>query len=454
MKKQKTTKGAGRLFKRYKGKDYPADAPIKGRFYLTITANGSRQKIALRNDAGEPITTRREAEAMRDRLTAPAKASDDERRAKAIAGIFQDAEERRKQAEADAERKELLTIARSWDAYLKAKKNAGEVLADRTESSYCTYWKQFTGWLSDHHPDIQAVEQITEQHAKSFAAYLADRKETNKTRNCKIGFQKSFFSMLKDADHITGNPFICIKPLKFRAQTRGKRALTIEELQRLIETAQDEYKTLFIIGTFTGLRLIDAATLKWSAIDFDRGVILTTPKKTENTSGAEVLIGIPTYMHNHLLTLSHDGAYVMPDIAYRYLNGRSRSVSKQIQRIFTDAGIERTKHSKGRTVTTYEEGFHALRHSFVSLAAERGAAMGTIQQIVGHTSEAMTEHYHHVSAKAAQDAAKLIDWTPPTPSQREPLPLWAATLVEGMTAETWAEVKTKLLDNGNTKVTI
>jgi len=48
-----------------------------------------------------------------------------------------------------------------------------------------------------------------------------------------------------------------------RAAPNSRRELTIEELRRVCNAATGELRTLLAIGTYTGLRLGDAATLRW-----------------------------------------------------------------------------------------------------------------------------------------------------------------------------------------------
>ena len=41
--------------------------------------------------------------------------------------------------------------------------------------------------------------------------------------------------------------------------------------------------------------------------------------------------------------------------------------------------------------------FHDLRHSFISMMAERGVPLPVVQSMVGHMSAAVTRHYTHIS---------------------------------------------------------
>ena len=53
--------------------------------------------------------------------------------------------------------------------------------------------------------------------------------------------------------------------------------------------------------------------------------------------------------------------------------------------------------------------FHDLRHSFISLMAERGVPLAIVQSMVGHMSARMTRYYTHISSQAARQAVELLD---------------------------------------------
>lgn len=444
-KERKAVKGGGRLFKRFGGRDYPPNAPIKANFYLTLSKDGRRVTVALKDQAGNAITGRAEAEAERDRLTAPMRAGDEVRRVKAIAGVIQDAEERLAQAVTDNEPR--LAISEAWEGYERQLKYIGRKISTGSAGTFQAYISELERWMRDHFPEVRALSEVTPDHAKAYAEYLCDKGETAKTFNNKVGFLRTFFKRMEEPARIERNPFSKIE--MHPKETQTKRALTVDELKRLIEAAEGEYKTLFCLGVFTGMRLYDCATLKWGEVDLDRGLIIRLPHKTQAT-GKPVRVGIPAYLHDHLshIAPTHRDGYLMPEIAEHYLNERKMRVSRQIKMTFKKAGIERTRHEEGRARAAFEEGFHALRHSYVSLMAERGAPMATVQALVGHSNPAMTAYYHKTTDAAALNAAAVFTLTDgtETPPQREPLPAWARDLIESQTVKNWKTIRDELLE--------
>lgn len=448
MKAQRKTKaaakGAGTLFKRQAGKTYPPDARVKAPFYLSLMRDGKRTTIALKDADGQAITDRQQAEQERSRITAPIHLKDELRRVKAVASVIQDTEERLAQAIADNEPR--LSIADSWQAYLDVLKYAQRSIADRTAYMYEGYVRAFTEWMKKNHPDVKALREVTPDHAEQYAAELVDRGMTAKTFNNTTGFLKTFFRTLRKSAELLQNPFDDVEP--HPKQTKSKRALTVEELKRLIDAADGEYRTLFCVGTFTGLRLYDCATLTWGEVDLDRGLIIRIPHKTMKT-GKPVRVGIPSFLHQHLAQIAPEqrGGFIVPEIAALYAGDRAQYVSRKIKDVFLKAGVTITRHKEGRLRAGMEEGFHALRHSYVSLMAERGAPMAAVQAIVGHANPAMTAHYTHQTDAAALGAAKLFELTDGTEQapKREPLPQWARELIEAQAARNWSKIRAELL---------
>ena len=52
---------------------------------------------------------------------------------------------------------------------------------------------------------------------------------------------------------------------------------------------------------------------------------------------------------------------------------------------------------------------HILRHTFCSHLVMRGAAMRTVQELVGHQDLAMTQRYAHLSPAALIETVRLLE---------------------------------------------
>ena len=54
-------------------------------------------------------------------------------------------------------------------------------------------------------------------------------------------------------------------------------------------------------------------------------------------------------------------------------------------------------------------GVHILRHTFCSHLVMRGAAMRSVQELVGHQDLTMTQRYSHLSPAALIDTVRLLE---------------------------------------------
>src|SRR5262249_4502530 len=86
------------------------------------------------------------------------------------------------------------------------------------------------------------------------------------------------------------------------------------------------------------------------------------------------------------------------------------NVTGPIQAFFQRCGIVTTEDAQHghRRRAIVKVGFHSLRHSFVSLCAKARAPQHVVQQLVGHGSPAMTEHYTHLDPAQKSEAIAAL----------------------------------------------
>ncbi|NLX25496.1 MAG: site-specific integrase [Lentisphaerae bacterium] len=473
--KTRSKRGAGRLYRRDgSGKEYSADSKV-GDFWLQYSVNGKRVRVRLLDEKGLPITKRTEAEAARTRILEPLLAKDKADQLRFVKARLEAAEEA--EALANEEANPPLTLADAWEAYLSSpdRPDSGQ----ETLRSYGVHWLKFKSWLREKNPAPEYLREITPQMAREYATELTRTKVSPNTYNKRMNFLKLFCKVLTELARFKVNPFEGIGHKKLRPNAR--RELTLAELKAILESATGELQTLFYLGTFTGLRLGDCCTLKWGEVDLDRGLISRVPNKTRSRGAKPVKIGIPPALFKKLAETPPNKrkGFVLPEHAalYTFTNEEGKSIRKSvitnaIQAHFRKLGINTHKEGTGTQVkpnpnipgeyieestgkrAVVEVGFHSLRHTFVSIHAERGTARGVVQAVVGHGSPAMLQHYEHIGEEAAKQAALAM------PSNivdadfevlPEPLPPWAVELAEELNSKNWKHIKIELLKRGEPK---
>ena len=450
----RSKRGQGRLYKRDStGQERKVNYKT-GVFYLEYKVNGQRVKQRLVDQNGDGIKTIEAAEAERIRIMAPFAAGETVEQLKAIQAKLADAETIHAQAIEDAN--PPLTITDAWSTYLRSNERPDS--GDDMQSRYAGYWKRLTEWLKETGTEVKYLRDITTETAQDYAADLTRAKYSPNTFNKHTDFLRLFFTVLELPARMQGNPFARIR--RKNLKTNVRRELTIAELKDILMKANGELQTLLYIGTFTGLRLGDCCTLKWGEVDLDRGVI----KVTTNKKDKRVFVGIPEALYAKLEETPQNKrkGYVLPNYAEIYnhrnesgLLTRQAQITREIQDHFEVCGIQTHKEGtgyiedeNGDSVSTgkravVEVGFHSLRHTFVSLHAERGTPQSVVQAIVGHGSPAMTAHYTHIGEDTARQVAGVL--TLSEAEQIRQVPPWIVEKLKGANDQNCMQIITELI---------
>ncbi len=392
----------------------------------------------------------REAKAKAAEIMAPIKLADKAATLKTIKARVEDADTEAAIAKDIAD--PPLTLAQVWSNYLKTD---AVPTGKRTRDEYEGHWQTFWDWLRANHAGVVYLRDITPEIAESFIKSLVGRGLSGQRTNKYLAFLKSLCHELRKAARMGANPFAEIKR---RKQTGvSKRPLTTREIRLLIKTSSGELRTLFYLGAMTGLRLGDCATLKWSECDLARGIIVRVPRKTAyKGKSAQVTIGIPAPLLNHLSELPQDGTYVCPKCADQYLRNPS-VVAHWIQTHMEECGIETRLEGTGgdtgkRGVAI--AGFHSLRHYYISAQAQAGTPQAVLQKLAGHGNPQMTAIYTHVDENTARMTAANMPSLLPAKAQkqkgREPLPAWAIAELRKVTGKNWQKIVGGMLDEAKT----
>ena len=306
-----------------------------------------------------------------------------------------------------------LPLADVWLEYVKSPDRRD--LAQSTLNAKRLVWMEFARWMEHHHLEIGNLAEVTHE---AIAEYLACiRAEVcASTYNSRICVLREIFHVLSAKAGLVDDPW---EGVRLHADDcHSRRELTLDEIERLMKAATkagEEWKRLFTIGLYTGLRLGDCCCLAWNSVNLERGVIQLIPTKTrKHAHGQPVTIPIHPQLKAELSTPVPESPstrlpspFVNPILADYYKNNKWR-ISHGLELIFKAAHIETSVKIEGRRTRTPEATFHSLRHTFVSLAANAGVPLPVVQSIVGHSSTAMTRHYYHENEDVLRQAVAAI----------------------------------------------
>ena len=401
MKKQRTKKVTGQLYKRGK----------KGTYYLEWIFQGNRFKKSL------GTTDEDQAKIEREKILRPLQANTFDQVHRELKHSITDAEEQ-KAIEEEALR-EKLSLADTWEAFIQStnRPDTGEA----TLRQYKFQWETFVKWMKDNHSDVTDLIAVNKEHADGYVTFIRDdpeKKLAKGTINKHVRLCKLVFTALEDQEKLTLNPFAHIRSLKDTQNHR--KEIAWDKLVEIFNAAEGEMKLLFFIGIYTGLRLGDCCLLTWDEVDLIRGWILTVPNKTARHDDSPLHIPIMKALGNMLEDIPKHfrKGYVIKNMAKKYLKSRD-NVTDMVQDLFKSCGVqihktgtgryydkEKKKYVGKRAVLQY--GFHSLRHTTVTILQEAGVPQAVVQAIVGHRTLAMTQRYTHVGDKALKEAVNNI----------------------------------------------
>jgi integrase len=141
---------------------------------------------------------------------------------------------------------------------------------------------------------------------------------------------------------------------------------------------------------FTGARLREILHLRWSHVDFERGLLLLPDSKTGRKT---IILNAPALAI--LSELPRVGAYV---IAGDKTDAPRADLKRPWQLVARHAGLEGVR-------------LHDLRHTYASVGAGSGLGLPIIGKLLGHADNRTTERYAHLDNDPLRKAANTIGAT-------------------------------------------
>lgn len=240
------------------------------------------------------------------------------------------------------------------------------------------------------------LDHITRDMAERFM-YLELERVASKTVDFYLTYLSVAFKAAVNSGIIDKNPFSGIHPPKQnRHDHQDRQAFTLDEVRFLINTLPGEWPDMIRLCLYTGgQRLGDVATIRWSQIDLDHGIISMTTQKTKRRMNKPIITPLKTLLEKRLSTRCSD--YVFPIAAMRHAQAghKSSKLSIDFVALLRKHGIiepPTKKHGDRRHLA--EKSFHSLRATAVTVLRNAGVPPDLCRAIVGHDSEEIERIYY------------------------------------------------------------
>lgn len=241
--------------------------------------------------------------------------------------------------------------------------------------------------------DYKTLEDFRDERKRTRTQHGKPRSE--RTVDLEMAILRHVFRKGLKWKMLDRSPFENAEDLFYRTRNKRERALTEDEVRRLIDACPPRLKPIVISAVYTGLRKTDLLTLKWKNVDLERGVIRLAEEKTGKTRN----IVLNKDMITILQSLAVKGEYLFPN-----RNGKPyKDVKRSFDKALKKAGIKQSEDRREKIV------FHTLRHTCISLLTEKGADTTAVKNYVAHADEKMTAHYTHLSEEYARRTSDLLD---------------------------------------------
>ncbi len=183
-----------------------------------------------------------------------------------------------------------------------------------------------------------------------------------------------------------------VPPQRFDFLTSYESALLLQDKE------EPKWHEMLLVALRTGMRLGELIGLDWSAIDFDRRLIIVRQSIVKGH------VGSPKNNRTRVVSITDE---VCAALAYRRKKEGlvfPRHDGKPLaQNTARNAILRHCKRVGLRPL-----GWHALRHTFASQLATEGAPMRAIQDLLGHSTPQMTARYAHLTPAAHQSFVALL----------------------------------------------
>jgi integrase/recombinase XerD len=273
-------------------------------------------------------------------------------------------------------------------------------LSGKTLTAYETDLTQFNSFLSEKNLSL-CIKFVSKFELRQYLESLSHLKPKSIKR--KMASLKAMFNYLEFDEQIDINPVRKMR-IKIKEPQMLPKVMELKEIGKILKTAykcrrniiqQDSYSSLEALRNIiviellfsTGARVSEIANLKTDDINLATGEVMINGKGKKQR--------IIQVCNEDLLTLLRGYKKLWEDrmiisgnnfLVNRFNKKMSdQSIRLLVRRLYKEAGIK--KH-----ITP-----HVFRHSFATLLLENDVDIKYIQEMLGHSSIAITQIYTHVN---------------------------------------------------------
>jgi integrase len=300
--------------------------------------------------------------------------------------------------------KEAVTLETFFDeTYLpQAKADKKEKSVEREEGLFNVWIEPSLGQL--------AIKDITPFHLEKLKREMAAGKQSPRSIEYALSVIRQIFNTAKRLGIFEGeNP---TAKVKFPKPDNGRmRFLTRDEANSLLtalKAKSDDVHDMTLLSLHCGLRFGEIASLTWQDVDMERGVLTIRDAKAGSryaflTEQAKAMLEERKQRLTESKSTKKRKRRKPSDYVFKGRNGKLSMMSLTFHRV-----VDELKLNKGIDDPRLKICFHSCRHSYASWMIEAGQDLYTVQKLLGHKTNVMTQRYAHMAENKLRDAARAL----------------------------------------------
>jgi integrase len=304
---------------------------------------------------------------------------------------IEEALKKAEQKEAKRRAKDAITFGAFFkDTYLPQAK------ADKKERTVTREEGLFNLWIA---PILKALpmKDVAPFHLERLKKSMAESGQSPRSIEYALAVIRQVFNVAKRNGFFEGeNP---TSKVKFPKPDNGRmRFLTRDEADRLLDALKEkstDVHDMTLLSLHCGLRFGEIASLTWQDVNIEGGILTIRDAKAGSR------YAFLTDQAAEMLKAREQGnpsGYVF--------TGR-RGLMDRISLTFKRT-VDELQLNNGIDDPRLKICFHSCRHTYASWLIEEGADLYTVQKLLGHKTNVMTQRYAHIAENKLREAARAL----------------------------------------------
>ena len=241
------------------------------------------------------------------------------------------------------------------------------------------------------------MKDIAPFHLEKLKKVMKDGEQSPRSIEYALAIVRQVFNVAKKMKVYRGeNPTAGVDAPKVdNSRMRFLTRTEAEKLLNLLKTKNSDVHDMTLLSLHAGLRFGEITALTWADVDIYKKVLTIRDAKAGSRYA---------FLTDQAAEMLKNRTQGKPsDYVFKGRKGKIDRISLTFVRAVDDL-----KLNDGIDDPRLQICFHSCRHSYASWMIEQGADLYTVQKLLGHKTNTMTQRYAHLSENRLREAAAAL----------------------------------------------